>query len=477
MKPQSLGRRSRSWNPAILLAVFVLFVDLRWSYADEVDDYVNRQMRRQHVAGLSLAVVKDGKLMKAKGYGLANVELKVQATPETVYNIASIGKQFTATAIMLLVEEGKMGLDDKITNHLSGLPPPWSPVTVRQLLTHTSGIKNYTSLPDFQKLARSPLTISELVQMLAAYPMEFRPGEKWSYCNTGYHLLAAIIEKVSQRPYMDFLKERIFAPSGMDSTRGYNWQSIITNRASPYSWEDEALRNAEYLDYSWAFGAGAVASTVLDMVKWDAALSANKLLPKKRWDEMWTAVKLNDGSSFPYGFGWHVQTEPDDPGRVIWHGGGDPGFLSADFHWIDDRTTVIVFLTAGSSWLPNGQDSSGDIGLGVSRRYIPRLVSKPIEDTAPQITAKMKTVLETLISGTLDANLISPKWSGKKVSGIKQWASQLSDLGKMKSFLPIWKDVRLGRYDYRARYAKEALHFGATLDENGKVSSIDLEIE
>ena len=434
-------------------------------------------MLRQHVVGLSLAVVKDGKLIKAKGYGFANLELKVQATPETVYNIASIGKQFTATAIMLLVEEGKMGLDDKITNHLSGLPPAWSPVTVRQLLTHTSGIKDYPALPDFRKLTRSPVTTSDLVQMLAAYPLEFSPGEKWSYCNTGYHLLAAIIEKVSHRPYADFLKERIFAPLGMDSTRPYDWQSIITNRASPYSWENGGLRNADYLDYSWAFGAGAEASTVLDTVKWDAALSTDKILPKKRWEEMWAAVRLNDGSSFPYGFGWHVQTAPDDPGRVVWHGGGDPGFLSVVFHWIDDRTTVVVFLTAGSSWLPNGQESSADIGLGVSRRYIPRFVSKPIGDTAPQLTTKMKTVLEALVSGTLDTNLISPKWSGKKLSDLKQWASQLSDLGNMNSFLPIWKDVKLGRYDYRARYAEEALHFGVTLDENGKVSSIDLEIE
>ena len=464
-------------NPAIPLAVLVLFADWCCACADEVDDYVNRQMLRQHVVGLSLAVVKDGKLLKAKGYGFANVELKVRATPETVYNIASIGKQFTATAIMLLVEEGKMGLDDKITNYLSGLPPAWSPVTVRQLLTHTSGIKDYPALPDFPKLTRSPVTTSDLVQMLAGYPLEFSPGEKWRYCNIGYHLLAAIIEKVSQRPYADFLKERIFAPLGMDSTHPYDWQSIIANRASPYSWRNGALHNADYLDYSWAFGAGAQASTVLDLVKWDAALSTDKILPKKRWEEMWTAVRLNDGSSFPYGFGWHVQTAPDDPGRVIWHGGGDPGFLSVVFHWIDDRTTVIVLLTAGSSWLPNGQESSADIGLGVSRRYIPRLVSKPIEDTAPQLTTKMKTVLEALVSGTLDANLLSPKWRGKKLSDIKQWASQLSDLGNLKSFLPIWKDVKLGRYDYRARYAQETLHFAVTLDENGKVSSIELEIE
>lgn len=476
MIPRSSHRQWRRWSP-VILALFVLVADLRYCFAEEVDDYVNRQMRRQHVAGLSLAVVKDGKLIKAKGYGFANLELKTPATPETVYNIASIGKQFTATAIVLLVGEGKIGFEDRITNYLGGLPAAWSPVTVRQLLTHTSGIKDYTSLPDFRKLTRSPVTTSELVQMLADYPLEFRPGDKWSYCNIGYHLLAAIIEKVSQRPYADFLRERIFAPLGMDSTRPYDWQSIIANRASPYSWENGALRNADYLDYSWGWGAGAEASTVLDLVKWDAALSTDKLLTRKRWDQMWTAVKLNDGSNFPYGFGWHVQTEPEDPGRVIWHGGGDPGFLSADFHWIDDRTTVIVLLTAGSSWLPNGQESSADIGLGVSRRYVPRLVPKPIEDTVPQITAKMKIVLQTLISGALDASLISPNWTGKKLSDIKQWASQLSDLGTMKSFLPIWKDLKLGRYDYRASYAQETLLFTVTLDEMGKVSSIALEIE
>jgi CubicO group peptidase (beta-lactamase class C family) len=442
-----------------------------------VDDYVKNQMRRQHVAGLSLAVVKDGRLIKARGYGLANMELNVPATKDSVYNIASIGKQFTATGIMMLVEDGKIGLDDKITNYLAGLPPAWSEITIRQLLTHTSGIKNYSSLPNFGEVSKSPVTTAQLEKILAGYPLDFRPGEKWSYCNTGYHLLAAIIEEVSKRSYQDFLKERIFTPLGMDSTRFYDWQSVITNRSSPYSWRNGKFRNADYLDYSWAFGAGAEASTVLDLAKWDASLDTEKLLPKKRWEEMWTPVRLNDGSSFPYGFGWHVQTSPNDTGRVIWHGGGDPGYLSAYYHWIDDRVTVIVLLTAGSEWLPNGQESSADIAFGVSLRYIPRLFLKPISDTSPLLTARMKADLEGLISGNLDSNEISKKLTGKKLLDTKRWALQLSDLGKMKTFVPIWKDETIRCYDYRAVFPRESLNFRVSLDENGKISAIDLGVE
>ena len=181
----------------ILLAV-TFFAALSCSRADEVDDYVKNQMRRQHVVGLSLAVIKDGKVIKALGYGLANVELNMPATKGTVYNIASIGKQFTATAIMMLVEDGKIGLDDRITNYLSYLPAAWSGITIRQLLTHTSGIRDYPSLPDFGQMNKSAVTTEQLVKMLADYPLQFRPGEKWKYCNTGYHLLAEIIAQVSQ---------------------------------------------------------------------------------------------------------------------------------------------------------------------------------------------------------------------------------------------------------------------------------------
>jgi D-alanyl-D-alanine carboxypeptidase len=462
----------------ILLAVTFFFAGLNYSRADGVDDYVKAQMRRQHVVGLSLAVVKDGKVIKAKGYGLANMELNAPATKDTVYNIASIGKEFTATAVMMLVEDGKIGLDDRITNYLSDLPPAWSEITIRQLLTHTSGIRDYPSLPNFGELTKSPVTTKQLVKMLSDYPLEFRPGEKWSYCNIGYHLLAAIIEKVTQRPYQDFLKERIFMPLGMNSTRSYNWQSVITNRATPYSWGNGELRNADYLDYSWAFGAGAEGSTVIDMTKWAENLDTEKLLPKKRWEEMWTPVTLADGSTFDYGFGWHVQKD-DYVGHVIWHGGGDPGFLSAMFNWLDDRVTVIVLLTGGSTFLPNGQESSADIALGVSRRYIPRMVLKPIKDTEPEITKKMRSVFESLRAGTLDHSLISTNLNSKRLSDTEQWATQLSDLGAIKSFVPDSKfetnNVR--DFGYLAVFQKESVNFSVSLEADNKISRIQIEIE
>lgn len=464
--------------PVNLVAATFFFAVLHCSRADRVDDYVRNQMRRQHVVGLSLAVVKDGRVIKARGYGLANVELNVPATKDTVYDIASIGKQFTATAVMMLVEDGKIGLDDRITNYLSDLPPAWSEITIRQLLTHTSGIRDYPSLPNFGELNKFPVTTAQLVKMLADYPLEFRPGEKWRYCNIGYHLLAAIIAKVSQRPYQDFLKERIFAPLGMNSTCFYNWQSVITNRASPYSWRNGELRNADYLDYSWAFGAGAEASTVMDMAKWAASLDTEKLLPRKRWEEMWTPVTLADGSTFPYGFGWHVQKD-DYVGHLIWHGGGNPGFLSAMFDWLDDRVTVIVLLTGGSTFLPDGQESSADIALGVSRRYIPRLVLKPIADTEPAMTKRMRTVFESLLTGTLDRSLISTNFNRKKLSKTEQWATQLSDLGALKSFVPDWKSEtnNVRDFGYRAVFQKESVNFGVSLERNNKISRLSLEIE
>lgn len=461
----------------ILLAVASFFIVSYYSRADEVDDYVKDQMQRQHVVGLSLAVIKDGKLIKARGYGLANVEQNVPATKDTVYNIASIGKQFTATAVMMLAEDNKIRLDDRITNYLSDLPPAWSEITIRQLLTHTSGIKNYTSLPDFGKISKSPVTTSQLVSLLAGYPLDFRPGEKWSYCNTDYHLLAEIVTKVSGRPYADFLQERIFAPLGMNSTGPYDSRSIITNRASPYEWQNGTLRNADYLDYSWAFGAGAEASTVVDMAKWDVSLHTDKLLPRRLWEEMWTPVKLADGNSFPYGFGWHVQV--DETNRVIWHGGGDPGFRSDMVQWLDDRVTVIVLLTGGSSFLPNGQESSADIALGVSRRYIPRLALKPIGDTEPAMTKKMRAVFESLRAGTLDHSLISTNFNLKRLSDTERWATQLSDLGTIKAFVPDWKyetnNVR--DYAWRVVFPKESVNFGVSLEADDKISRIQLEIE
>ena len=197
---------------------------------------------------------------------------------------------------MMLVEEGKVGLDEKITTYLTGLPEAWKNVTVRQLLTHTSGIKGYTDVPGFEKITLVPASKEEVLKVVATYPLNFPSGDKWDYSNTGYFLLGMIIEKASGKTYAEFLKERIFTPLQMNATQINDLHTIIPNRANGYEWKDGALHNADFISMTWPFAAGAIVSTVNDLAKWDAALYTDRLLKTASLQQMWTPVKLNDGN-------------------------------------------------------------------------------------------------------------------------------------------------------------------------------------
>ena len=186
---------------------------------NEIDAYVQRRMQRDHIPGVSVAILRDGKVIHCKGYGMANVELLSAATESSVYQIASLTKPFTATAIMLLVEDGKLNIDVRVTKYLPDLPTSWENVTVRQLLGHTSGIKNLTDLSGFAETVRKDFTPRELVDMVAKEPLDFEPGENWNYSNTGYIALGMLIEKLSGKSYGLFMDERIFKPLGMTNTR------------------------------------------------------------------------------------------------------------------------------------------------------------------------------------------------------------------------------------------------------------------
>src|SRR5215510_4837757 len=215
----------------LLFAVVVLGAAAVAARADKVDDYVKAEMQKQHVPGLSLAVIQDGKIVKVEGYGMANIELNVPARPETVYKIGSVSKQFIASGIMLLVDEGRISLDDKISKFLDGTPETWKDITVRHLLTHTSGIVR--EAPGFD-----PLKIqsdADVIKTAYSLPLRFQPGEKWEYCNVGYFSLAEIIHKVSGKPWPDYLNEVLFKPLEMNATRTTNMTEIIPNRANAYS--------------------------------------------------------------------------------------------------------------------------------------------------------------------------------------------------------------------------------------------------
>src|SRR5438034_7116456 len=269
--------------------------------ADRVDDYVKSEMGQRRIPGVALTIIQNGKAVKTATYGLANLELSVPVKPETVFEIGSITKQFTAAGILLLAQEGKLSVEDKISQHLNHVPAAWSNITVRHLLTHTSGIKSYTGLSGFE-LTRH-LSQEQFIKTIGTHPLEFQPGESWKYSNTGFNLLGFIIENVSGTNYWHFLRERIFKPLQMNCTTDRFPGAILPDRADGYEQTNHVLINRDY-DLTDVFSAGAIASTVGDLAKWNAALEGEALLSTASKEQMWTPARLNNGKTTKYGFGW-----------------------------------------------------------------------------------------------------------------------------------------------------------------------------
>lgn len=364
-------------RPAAAALLGLAFFAASSAQADKIDDYIQKRMQQRKIPGLSLAVIRDGEVVKAQGYGLSNVELNVAATPETIYQSGSVGKQFTATLAMMLVEEGKLSLDDRIAKHIPGAPKSWKDITVRHLLTHTSGLSNSI----YEKIdMRRDYTEDELLQQIAEFPLDFPPGEKWNYSNSGYVTLGVLIHKVTGKFYGDLLREKVFGPLGMTTARIIDEADIIPNRAAGYRLvEGEELKNQEWVSPMLNTTAdGALYLTVHDMAKWAAALSSGKLLKPESYDLMWTPVMLNDGKTAPYGFGWMLDEMRGH--RVIRHGGGWQGFSTHIARFVDEKLTVIVLTNLAGA-------PSGEIVNGVAGLYHPELA--PVERKAIQIDPKI----------------------------------------------------------------------------------------
>lgn len=305
---------------------------------DKVDDFIKNEMQKQKIPGVSLAIVKNGKITYTKGYGFSNIEHQVLVKPETIFQSGSVGKQFTATAIMMLVEEGKINLDDKIGKYLSEVPDGWKNITIRQMLSHTSGMTDYPDDFDF----RRDYTEDELLKRAKAVPTSFQPGEKWQYSNLAYVTLGILIHKVTGKFYGDFLQERIFKPLGMTTARIISEADIIPNRSAGYTLVKGELKNQEWVSPSLNTTAdGALYLNIYDMAKWDAALYGESLLKKTSLEQMWSPVKLNNGKFHPYGFGWALGEINKQ--RIIEHGGAWQGFKSFIARYPDSGLSVIVF--------------------------------------------------------------------------------------------------------------------------------------
>jgi CubicO group peptidase (beta-lactamase class C family) len=327
--------------------------------AAQMDAYLSAAAKLHWFSG-SVLVARGGRILLSRGYGMANYELDVPNTPQTKFRLGSVSKQFTSMAILQLEQKGRLKVSDTLKTYFPDYPQG-DKITIRHLLTHTSGIFNYTANPEYIKRQSLPVTPLQLIDTFKNVPLDFAPGEKFNYSNSGYVLLGAIIEKVTGGTYEAFVRENIFQPLGMNDS-GYDHANVILkNRASGYEFPDDKLANSSYIDMSIPYAAGALYSTVEDLYKWDRALYTEKLLPKAARERMFTpfepsaTLSREPGiSKANYGYGWMINAY--DGHKDIHHSGGVNGFTTDIQRFVDDDACVIVLnnsMTAYTSTVSN----------------------------------------------------------------------------------------------------------------------------
>jgi CubicO group peptidase (beta-lactamase class C family) len=337
----------------------------------KVDEYMKAQVEVNSFSG-TILLARDGTPLVSKGYGFANLEWRIPNAPDTVFRIGSITKQFTAMVVMQLREQGKLKTDDPVCRYLAPCPEAWAPVTIHHLLTHTSGIRSYTGLAEWRKVNMVPKTVDEMIGFFRDLPLEWAPGTKWAYNNSGYFLLGAIIEKVTGQKYAQVVQELIFTPLEMKDS-GYDWTAaIIPRRASGYMGRGSGLSNAAPLDMQQPYSAGALYSTAVDLLKWDQALYTDRLLPAPARQMMWTPV-MND-----YAYGWAVRgPSPATFGhRQLAHSGGINGFSSMIIRLPDTKMTAIVLSN-------NATANAGAVARDLLAIYYGQAYTVPAARTEP----------------------------------------------------------------------------------------------
>jgi len=322
-------------------------MELPTAVTEEIDGTIEHEMKSQRIPGLSLAIVRQGRPLMAKGYGVANLELQPRAHAGTVYQVGSLTKQFTAAAVLLLARDGKLAIDDPVGRYLCPLPRAWSPITLRHLLTHTSGIPEVTTLPGFTY--RDEYQRADLLGMLAAAPLDFSPGRQWTYSNSGYVLLGWIVEEAGGISLERFLAERVFGPLEMAATRFIHFQEVVRDCADGYEPGDDGWRRCIPLRPEAIAGAGGILSTVRDLARWDAALYTDFPLDRSSRQAMATPAKLDDGSialtgepcGEHYGFGWYLGRHHGRP--IASHTGEtDAGFSSMILRLVESGWTILL---------------------------------------------------------------------------------------------------------------------------------------
>lgn len=350
----------------------------------KIDRVVKRQMSANKIPGVSVAVLRKGKIVLLKSYGLANVELQVPVKPETIFQSGSIGKQLTAAAVMTLVQENKLALDDHLSKYFPDVPAAWKDITIYHLLTHTSGMGDYPPEIDLKR----DYTEEEFFAAFKRAPLDFEPGSSWNYSNIGYATLGFLIRKVTGKYYGDYVQEKIFQPLDMTTARIISEADIVPNRAAGYRLVKGELKNQDWVSPSTNSTAdGSYYLSILDLAKWDAALYTDSPLMQSTRSLIWAPAKLRDGSTKDYGFGWHLGNYHGH--RMVFHGGAWQGFKSFIMRFLDTELTII-FLA--NSW----ETRDFKFARALASAFYPAFALpnvKTIDDPDPKTTSRIRRAL------------------------------------------------------------------------------------
>ncbi len=454
-----------------ILAAAVLMGLVRAAHADGVDDYLKAQMAAKHIPGLSVAVVQDGTVVKTASYGLSNIEAKTPATSDTLYGLGSCTKPFTAVAVLQLRDAGKVNLDAPISRYLDGLPAAWSAITVRQLLTHTSGLPNYRPLLDLAKLSNPKYSRpNAVVSLLEKKPLDFAPGTRYEYSNTNYHLLGQIIEKVSGQSYGDYLTSHQFQPAGMTATRLGNPPALLPNQAVGYNWDGKTrLPNAVFLPAALDTGDSGLLSTPGDLTKWTNALASGQLISNATLKQMITPGTLSDGTPVSYGLG--LVTTPYKDQTLVGHSGAVPGYSSSIFYFTSSKLSVILLCN-----LFDGTVLTDTLALGVAKQFLPAAPEEAAApDTHPEVTRLLRRTLTDLAAGKVDPKTLTPQMRSLLTpQAIAQTNQALASYGKLTtlSFLSHAAQNGLEFYRYRAMYGTTPVIMVLALTPDGKIAGL-----
>jgi len=314
-----------------------------------IESTIKSLMREQHIPGLAVAILQGNKRIYEGYHGVANIEARSKVTPETRFEIASLTKMFTAQVILRLVQEEHLHLDDSLVLYLPDLPDHWQPVTIRHCLSHQSGIRSYTAIDDYWTQTKHDKTHAEVINFVRELPLDFTPGHKHAYDNTGYYILGMLIERITERSFADILQAIIFDPLEMRTARANNYQKVIPHRASGYEFKEGTYHNKPYYSPSNTFSAGCVIATLRDLMRWRLSLFDERILTDYHRHRLWIpqpSIEANERQfGFEMGLGMFIVDHPR--GKFIGHNGAIQGFVASFLHFPENELSAMVLCNAG----------------------------------------------------------------------------------------------------------------------------------